>query len=147
MQCKKSVYHILLLMLVYNLNVCIFFLLPEVRDWEVKKMSIFQKSLGCLFLFCLICSTECRVLKFVVAVSRLCSLFLCVCVFYIDNIWTLVLEFNIKLFYNLLTESGSRFRSHDSDMTLCMVADYTVFFCSLSITVFTHPCDKGLLWA
>ncbi|XP_033963244.1 testicular acid phosphatase homolog [Pseudochaenichthys georgianus] len=33
-------------------------------------MSIFQKSLGCLFLFCLICSTECRVLKFVVAVFR-----------------------------------------------------------------------------
>lgn len=33
------------------------------------KMQKLQKSLGCLFLLCCICLTECRVLKFVVAVS------------------------------------------------------------------------------
>uniref|UniRef100_A0AAX7SH49 Acid phosphatase 2, lysosomal n=1 Tax=Astatotilapia calliptera TaxID=8154 RepID=A0AAX7SH49_ASTCA len=32
-------------------------------------MQKLQKSLGCLFLLCCICLTECRVLKFVVAVS------------------------------------------------------------------------------
>lgn len=43
------------------------------QDRKVKKMQKFLKSFGCLLLLCCVCLTECRVLKFVVAVSLLPS--------------------------------------------------------------------------
>ncbi|XP_060883589.1 testicular acid phosphatase homolog isoform X2 [Labrus mixtus] len=40
------------------------------HSWTCQKMRTFQESLVCLLLLCCICLTECRVLKFVVAVFR-----------------------------------------------------------------------------
>lgn len=73
--------------------------------------------LGCLFL------TECRVLKFVVAVS-------------------------LPPFVSMRLIHGAVIRAPSHQMTVVLlhiVADYTRFFCSLSIVTFTHLRHKGLL--
>lgn len=69
----------------------------------------FQKSLGCLVVLCCICLTECRVLKFVVAVSpHSCLFFFFLCT---NKIYSL----------NARTLTGSHFGPHKSDITLLLI--------------------------
>lgn len=84
-----------------------------------------RKTLGTLVLLCCLLPTECRVLKFVAAVS-------------------------LPPFVSMRVIRGAVIRAPSRPTTavlLRIVADYTRFFCSLSIVTFTHLRHKGLLWA
>lgn len=84
-----------------------------------------RTTFGTLVLLCCLFLTECRVLKFVVAVS-------------------------LPPFVSMRLIHGAVLRAPSHQMTVVLlriVADYTRFFCSLSIVTFTHLRHKGLLWA
>lgn len=84
-----------------------------------------RKTFGTLVLLCCIFLTECRVPKFAVAVSL--PLFVSARLIHWAVIWATSHQMTVAL--------------------LCIVADYTRFFCSVSIVTFTHLHHKGLLWA
>lgn len=89
------------------------------------KMRNSRKTFGTLALLCCLFLTECRVLKFVVAVS-------------------------LPPFVSMRLIHGAVIRAPSHQMTVVLlriVADYTRFFHSLSIVTFTHLRHKGLLWA
>lgn len=97
----------------------------------IQSMCGSKKTFGSLVLLCCLFLTECRVLKFVVAVSLLLFVSL---VFY-----------SVLYLIHWAIISAT---SHQMTVALlCIVADYTKFFCLLSIVTFTHLHHKGLLWA
>lgn len=103
----------------------LFFSSLKQRSPIQSKMCGSKKTFGSLILLCCLFLTECRVLKFVVAVSL--PLFVSVRLIHWAIIWATSHQMTVAL--------------------LCIVADYTRFFCSLSIVTFTHLHHKGLLWA
>lgn len=90
-----------------------------------SKMCSSKKTLCSLSFLCCFFLTECRVLKFVVAVSL--TIFVSARLIHWTVIWATSHQMTVAL--------------------LCIVADYARFFCSLSIVTFTHLHHKGLLWA
>lgn len=119
------------------------------RHRQVKKMWKFQKSFGCLFLLCGVCLTECRVLKFVVAVSRL-SLFH---VYMIDNnaVWTQHYNFILSCYNSVTTckvfvqhywqdlfvECFNIIRLHKSDITAHCCWLHCIFLLSEHYYIYT----------